>query len=455
MWLLLGCAGHLSSALQPDPIATISAPAPQPTDLPQAIALLVGSDPLLRRPASGIPWQQVPGAEPIIAWQAVYSSTAPLPADWWALERQWPGTIAVPLSRGARLADLESLVPSGLRPEVRSQVLALMAPLAGIGKTAPSNTRPPLAWLVPAATPSAQVDATQAAAALHVAERSVLLGWLDAPSMPVQAAAQALQADTYDRLLDSPAGSLLSARAHQARDAAAGAAGAQHLDRATTWALTTVAADRDEEQRRLKHTLSSAADELREEGLDVPDRPGGAVDAALALARVELSRDAGSDDSAGLAIVALTGERLMGRCPDGHCQGLDRLTTLRRAATWSDRALAMANTWSVIAAKQVLDRIEVTADRPTYAGGTADLVDLLLGEGTGPVAASLLRQRVPGPSTWLALTRATGAADNTTADAGINALRALVARLCERALTTETDPQRREMILQIQRRCSA
>ena len=128
------------------------------------------------------------------------------------------------------------------------------------------------------------------------------------------------------------------------------------------------------------------------------------------------------------------------------------METLVRAETWGAAAAAAAAAWQVIAAKDALDTLEVTAARPTFGSGMPNLVDVLLGEGAQVVDLSLLRQASAGPVTWLSLTRAAGATDATEAQAGIQAIRALVVRTCDHALQTDLPPEQRKLVQQIRGR---
>ncbi|MCK6505465.1 hypothetical protein L6R53_19065 [Myxococcota bacterium] len=451
----LGLALGLAACVRVPEVLAPVAPAPAVAELVEvadpasAAAVLVGADPLLRRPRRPEDWVRLPGLEPVAAWAQVAARTQPLPADWWALERAWPGTLAVPLARGARLAELESLLAGGLRPEDTGHVVALLAPLADIERTGPADTRPALDWLVPGAAAPAL-----APAALAHAERTVLLGWLDGPDLPLRAPAQAMRPGVHDRLLTSPAGALLLARAQGATDPSAGQLGRERLALATYAALLAAGADTDADQARAVGQLASLAEDLRAAGVAVPDRRDGAELAALREAREQLTRDAATADSTGLALVASTGERLRGACPEGACRGLDRVGTLRRAATWGPQAAAAAATWRVIATKEALDSLEVTVERSTFGVGMPDLVDVLLAEGAGPVDLSLLRQRAAGPATWLALTRALGAPDTTDAAPAIAALRALLVRHCDEALGHPLPDRQAEQVRRIRDRAA-
>jgi hypothetical protein len=103
--------------------------------------------------------------------------------------------------------------------------------------------------------------------AVHIAERQVLLGWLDGPEIQLSAAAEAMRPGVHDRLIDAPAGTLLLARARAASDPAAHARGLQALGNATSLALEGAAADRDSEQRAV---ATRTADLRAELGAPIP-----------------------------------------------------------------------------------------------------------------------------------------------------------------------------------------
>lgn len=451
LWLLLpACTGRLPPALAPTSAPTAQAPTVAVDDLASAAVALVAADPLLRRPQVQADWAGLPGGAPIAAWSRLVERGDAQPADWFSLERSYPGTLAVPLARGARLADLESLLAGGLRPEDTARVVSLLAPLSDVERSGPSDIRPALGWAAPGAAAT-----EQAAAVLHIAERGVLLGWLDAPDLPLAAPTAAMRPGIHDRLIDAPAGALILARGTGRRDAEAAAGGRADLSLATTLALADAAADTDSEQAALTTRLAQAAELLRAQGAQVPEVHDGALRFSLSRARSRLTADGGDDASAGLALVALTAERLRDQCPDPTCRGLDRVTTLHRAAAWGPEAAAAAAAWRVVAAKQALDTLEVTAERPTFGAAMPELVDVLLGEGAASVDLSLLRQASAGPVTWLSLTRAAGAPDATDADAGIHAIRALVVRTCDAALATTLPDDERELVKRIRQRAAS
>ncbi|RME20346.1 MAG: hypothetical protein D6798_20710, partial [Deltaproteobacteria bacterium] len=182
--LLGACSRHLPDALSPELAPPSAREAVVVHDLATATAALVGDDPLLRRPRATADWSRVPGGAPIAAWAELAAATGTTARDWFALERRYPGTLAVPLARGARLAVLESLVAGGLPAEAQVPVAGWLAPLSDLERRGPSDILPPLSWLVPGASVGGS-DPALPAAVLHIAERAVLLGWLDGPELPV------------------------------------------------------------------------------------------------------------------------------------------------------------------------------------------------------------------------------------------------------------------------------
>ena len=93
---------------------------------------------------------------------------------------------------------------------------------------------------------------------LHLAERQVLLGWLDGPELPLSDLAAAMKPGIHDRLINSPAGALLIARGLGRQDDDAGERGAETLRQATTLALVLAAAQTDREQEAARQRLLEA-----------------------------------------------------------------------------------------------------------------------------------------------------------------------------------------------------
>lgn len=146
IWLLACTLKEVPTHLRPDPPSEGPASAP-PATLVDAAAILVGSDPLVRRAPAGEPgfWGEVPGGEPIVAWADLARRPNSDPTDWVALESQWPGSIAVPLARGARLAAMEVLLAGGADPAVDVRATTWLGPVMVSNVTPTSDAR---AWQV-------------------------------------------------------------------------------------------------------------------------------------------------------------------------------------------------------------------------------------------------------------------------------------------------------------------
>lgn len=409
------------------------------TSLEEAAKRLVGTDPLVRRPAPGTldTWRALEERESIEAWARLARQPLAPAKTWMALEAAHPGTLAVPLARGAGLAALEAATAVTSPTEARNHVLlAWLGPVVVDGAPLPSAARGALDWLE--STPEAAP-----AAVLQWSERNVLLGWLDAPGLPLEPAAAALQPGVYDRLLDSPTGALLRARAAQRQSPGGTDRAAAALAQATTLALQRVTADQDGEQERWRRTREGLADTLG------PDP----VATLLATARTEATAAASDDAAVAIGLVALAAERIHGSCPDAPCGGLDRVTRLGAAHRWDPAQTGTATVWKVIALKAALDRLEVTRDRVGVPGPWGDLSDALLGTGGGSVPQHLLRTRTPTAATWLALSRASGAEDTTTWEDCLPALEGRLASLLRDALAHESLPaDTRALLTRVERR---
>lgn len=385
---LAACSHPVSPALQMDAPTAAPMMGVEPTDPREKLTWMLAGDPLARRPR--VPAQPPDAA--VAAWSAVAAQAEPTAAEWWALEQAWPGTIVVPLARGARLSVIEASV---------SDAAEAMDQLTPLGRSTVPTERPrsPLAW-------SGVVGVRDL---LPVAERGVMLGWLDGPGIDLAPVAALLAEPDWDRVASAPAGQLVRARAAGAKDAAKGAAGATDLARVTVYALLQAAADSDKEQAAAKE----AKEALRAE-LGVTTEPRGAL---LTRARVALTANAGDDASLGMALVALEGERLARACPDAPCTGLDRVRMLQAARRWGGPGVALADVWTVTAFKDARDHLEVAYSEPSYPSAMDEIVEVLLGLGAGPFDRSLLEQAAPGPSVHLAIIRGLGGGDYTSREA--------------------------------------
>lgn len=395
--LLLGCPRSIPPALEihDTPAVVISE---EPIDPRERLAWMLGRDPLARRPH--LP--AMTGDDPsLAAWVAIAARPEPRPEDWWAIEATWPGTLAVPLARGARLAGLEAADPQA--------ALDMLLPLPR-ARLVPENARAALDC----------VGADTVTELLPLAERQVLLGWLDGPGIDVAPAAALLERPDWDRLSRTPAGAAVVARAHAPRDATSGATGRTALAEATVWALQRAAADRDTEQAALKVRRV----ELQAR-LGTTTDPAGSM---LAAARAALLADAGEDGSLGLALVAGAAERLGRTCPDAPCGGLDRVRALAAAGRWGgvDVDLAVAS-WTLVALKEARDHLEVAYDEPSFPSALDEVVEGMFGHDTLPFDRGLLLQQRPGPVVHLAVARAYTGAEDTSKEGMFRAIdRALV-----------------------------
>ena len=412
--VLLACGPkEIPPHLRIDP-AEASGSAPTGTTL----ADLVAHDPLVRRPAPGPAdhWKDL--GDPVEAWAVLARRENLEPTDWDALEARLPGTLAVPLARGARLAVLEVKASEELTPAAEASVARWLGHIQADEQSPTHAPGAPLVWLDPK---------DPLGTAVHIAERQVLLGWLDGPEIPLGAVGEAMRPGVHDRLIDAPAGALLLARAHAASDPSARARGLQALADATSLALDGAAADRDSEQRAVATRTADLRAELG----------GEPVPTLLARARTELSRDAADDVSAGLALVAIGAERLVDSCPDRPCVGLDRTVALARADTWGAEVARWARAWRLVALKDAVDEFEVAYDRPTFYQVIPPLADALLGTGASTVPLTLLQQRAANPVVLLAISRAAAGVDATDEEGTTLALRK---RLAEVAGQVASDP---------------
>jgi len=396
--LALACPRSIAPALEVEPTA-VDAPAPEPVEAGAQLAWMIGRDPLARR--LRVPAQP---ADPAVA----AFLAAPAGTGWWSLEATHPGTLAVPLARGARLATLEGNLADA------EAALDAVIPLPRPSVALPADARGPLDWMP---GPSERL--------LVVAERSTLLGWLDAPSVDARAAGNQLGSPDWDRLSRTPAGALVLARAQSARDDAALAAGTADLQRATWFALAAAAADRDAEQATLAADRTALAAEL-----GVTGDPLGAL---LGRARSALTRAAGDDAATGLALVALAAERWVGACPDAPCGGLDRGRQLESAARWPGTT-QLVRAWRVVVLAGARDHLDAAWERASFPAAYAEVIEALLVTPFAPVDRGLLRRVRPDPGTNLALARLADGRESTDRATVFEALDAELVRRIDAAL---------------------
>lgn len=450
MWLLLwlGCATthEVPPYLQPaQPRAQLSAPARPVVDLPSALEELLGGDPLARRVEPGPPgrYAAIPGGGSLEAWAAVARRVDPTAEDLAALERAHRGTPAMALARGTALALLETRLtgaPVPGAPEETDKLLPWIGPFLSDDRPLPPDARDSNAWL----GPLDPRDARQAL--LTIAERRVLLGWLDGPEIPLGPVARLIGPPLYDRLEAEPAGALIAARGRGARDPDAARQGEALLSRATALALTEVAADRDAEQSAWR---TQRADLVRELGLGEGDNP---VAALLQRALGPLTADAAEDRSAGLGLVALTALRLVGPCPPGVCRDFDRAATLARAELWSPDVVPLARAWQVIALKDAVDAVEVSLERPTFTSALPEVLDALAGTGPAGFPALALRRGRTSQQLFLDVSRGAGGPDQLDGAGLVANLRARLVLVADRALAAPPPPALHEPLTRIRDR---
>lgn len=412
---LLSCVHEIPPHLQVDQTSAHSS-----VGAASGLEALVRMDPLVRRPPPRGPgdWMALPDGAALEAWADQARSVSISPADWINLERAHPGTAAVALARGARLAALEVVLAGDQDDATRQQAAAWLGATRVEVQPTTRQRRGALDWL-PGAT-----AADKKSAALFIAERGVLLGWLDGPDIQVGPAARAMA--THDRLVDTPTGALLLSRARQDRSQDSAQFGRAALLGATTLALAAAGADRDSEQEALKTTLAEASAKL--------GAKADPIAVLLERARIALTADAGNNNSAGLALTAITAQRLHGSCPEGPCEGLDRTHNLATVRRWSTESAAIARAWQVVALKQAADTFEASHDKPSFGTTLLDVVDPLSGYGGGPIELSLLRYRTAEPTAVLQISRLAGHPSTTDPGETLKAIRARLIEACDAAL---------------------
>lgn len=417
---LAGCAPkHVPSHLQVGPQEPTVVAEP-PASLEAAVAQLTEGDPLVRRPAAHDPtwWGDQGDTAPIAAWSSMVGSGRPSRSSLDALETAWPGTVAVPLARGARLAQLEVDLPAAPADDSGDRALALwLGSVTVAPRPGPSDVRPPLGWLGTA-------QSTPREGLLEVMEQDVLLGWLSSPAIPLAPVEAAMVAGTYDRLRARPEGALITARAKGGRDAAAGATGAEALRRATHLALVRVAADRPAQQDKAQRLAKGIATEL---GLEASANP---LPVLLQQGWDALLADAADDRSSGLALVTVAAQRLSGSRLTGPPESLDRIATLRQATGWHTDVEPYAWAWRLIAAKDALDQLTISEEDQRSTVAFPLVADIIVGESRGRVPLSLLLQQRLGPAASLAITRGLGSPDGTSPQDALSALSTHIHALC-------------------------
>lgn len=398
------CGNRLPSAIRMPSPAPVEAPS-DVVDLESALRTTLRGDPLARTPRLLEPellrsLDLDVFADTVVEIRRLEEARADLGEglDLWAA--RWPGTIAVPLARGYRLAIAERRLGEHAQDPRAGVLYSLGRLLLPVTPGDPSVrvARPALAALArdPGALPEAIRTATQ---------RSVLAAWLVDPSLPLGPVDEALQTSTYDRLRGARIGRLVHARATGTASADP-TSGRDALVHATRLALTQVAADRAAEQGAWADLRRAEADAL---GAEDP------VEALLIRAFDAAEPAAGARAAAGTGWLAVEALRLTERCDLPPCIGLlDRTTALSSVAAYDPSLAPLARTWQVIALKDALDGLDAGRDTVRHADAVAALADALWGTGAGTLPEDALAAPEGTEATWAALSTAVGEPGATT-----------------------------------------
>lgn len=435
MWtllLILSCAKEIPPHLRVEPVQV-------ETHTQASLHALIASDPLVRRPDARQPgdWTTLSEGQAIETWAAVARASSVAPSDWLQVEAQTRGTVGVALARGAMLAGLE--VTRGAWTEQLQQSIAGWLGLKRVAAR-PIGSRPgaPLDWLV-GLTPERKLENAR-----HLAERRVLLGWVDGPAINLKPVSKALQSSSYTGLATTPIGMLIYDRAQDMRSPEDRVSGTSKMWEASEHALRWAGADTNKDQTRLRIERDTHRDTYGET----------ASARALREARVLLTADAAEDDSAGLALVVIAAERIEGSCPDKPCEGLDRVAALKRAEVWGPTARQAAAVWMVIAAKQALDTLEASLDRPSLHRRLPEIAEVLSAASGQSIELSFLRHRVKSPALLLSISRMAGGEPQTDPLLVLDTVREQLILLCDEALDLSPPDQVQAAIMHIKARAA-
>ena len=435
---LVGCPKQVPDHLRVDTEPKNVVPAASYDDRESLIDAVVGRDPLVRAPTLPDASLALELDEPIGAWVEVVRQLEEGDGDaglmMTQLEERFPNTEMVAMARGYRLRRAEDrvgkLTGSQAGGDLGVDLAKLLTPLRGQGAQVEGLTRSPLPFLGDDPGRGMRV----------VAERWVLAGWLSDPGLYTRPVSEALRADQYDGLSETPAGRIL---VNRNQNVPADPAGMAALRRATLLGLTRAAADRDSEQVVWAEMKADAREEL---GVDTP------TVALLEQAYAALSPATGADAAAGGAWIAATGLRWLDACPDTPCDGFDRTATFTDATRWGDEVEGLAHAWRVIALKDALDSMDSGHDTVIFPSAMAQLTDALLGTGAGPLDVKLLRRARADASVWLGLARSVGADQSTDWGTTRTALGAHLRDVAEQALVANPDNELTPLLQRVAKR---
>ena len=397
--LLAACPRPIPAHLALAPPADPGAPGAQgPIDtLDDALRAMVAEDALVRA-VRFLPLETLEGLEHGAALAAFVDEVQVLERQQLdivpALQRltvAWPGTPVTAFARGYRLHKADTLLATfgaSSHATALRGVGPLLSPLR-------EDDNPDGLAINPLSFLSQGAEFTTASRAYG--DRWVATGWLDGPTIPLGAVADALASNTFDQLRVTPIGQLILARAEARRGPTE--AGFAMLERATALSLERAAADRDGEQGRYSDHRREVAEEL---GHAKP------IAWLLEQARLQLTDAAGDDRAAGSALLAFEASRYGTSCRWDPCAGLDRVEAMLQAASWHPEVNRLARIWAVIAVKDALDGMDVGHDTVLFPHALVDLVDALVGTGAAPPPASIMSRRVADPVVWAELGASVG-----------------------------------------------
>ena len=304
----------------------------------------------------------------------------------WRLERSWPATPLVPLTRAyrTRWADARWAMHVEGPDTATDPNVALLTNLTP-GRPLPPGSAPAWSWLSPSTPDRAQIQ--------HYADLWTLRGWMQHPKLQIHHVARGLSEHGPEPLLSSDESQWILHRA-ASTDASCASGTTSAWDttiEATSLALERAAADRDHEQA----AWSDHRAQLQKR-LQTSEDP---IDVLLNMAWANLLDCAHRDREAGLALLVLEARRWNRGCTHG-CDGLDRMRGFETAGTWHPEVLPIAHSWRALAIKESIDTMDVGHDTVLFPVALYGLINVVAGLRGEPVSASLLQLRTGEELLW-------------------------------------------------------